>query len=160
MGVGKSAVCRNLNKNINASVWLDGDWCWMMNPFVVNEENRKMVISNIVYLLRNFLSNSSFEYVIFDWVMDHEEIFEAILQELKDMDFELHKITLTCSEDCLRTRIKSDIDMNFRSEDSIEKSIERLRRYDELDTKKIDTTNVSIRETVEKVKKVLGVSEV
>ena len=40
MGVGKT-------KKLQNSVWLDGDWCWMINPFVVNEENKRMVINNI-----------------------------------------------------------------------------------------------------------------
>jgi len=131
----------------------------MMNPFIANEENRKMVEGNIIYMLRSFLSNSSFEYVIFDWAMDREEIFEIILRELKDLDFELYKIALTCSEDCLYERIKSDVNTNIRGEDSIEKSVERLRRYDELNTEKIDTTSLSIREVVDAVKNILSVLE-
>src|SRR5476649_2686108 len=59
MGVGKTATCRELNKNLENSVWLDGDWCWMINPFVVNDENKNMVVNNITYLLRNLLTNSS-----------------------------------------------------------------------------------------------------
>ncbi|WP_418717653.1 hypothetical protein [Bilophila wadsworthia] len=35
MGVGKSAVCRELLRQLTPGVWLDGDWCWNMNPFVV-----------------------------------------------------------------------------------------------------------------------------
>lgn len=67
-GAGKTSMCRILNKSIN-SVWLDGDWCWMMNPFIVNAENKKMVEDNIIHLLRNFLTNSSMETVIFSWVI-------------------------------------------------------------------------------------------
>jgi len=37
MGVGKSTISKALYKNLENSVWLDGDWCWMMNPFIVNE---------------------------------------------------------------------------------------------------------------------------
>ncbi len=65
MGVGKTTTCKELNKSLQNSVLLDGDWCWMMNPFVVNEENKKMVIDNITYLLRGFIRNSTIEYVIF-----------------------------------------------------------------------------------------------
>ena len=52
MGVGKSAVCRELLRQLTPGVWLDGDWCWNMNPFVVSEENKRMVLSNITHLLR------------------------------------------------------------------------------------------------------------
>ena len=70
MGVGKSAVCRELLRQLTPGVWLDGDWCWNMNPFVVSEENKRMVLSNITHLLRAYLDNSSYRYVLFCWVMD------------------------------------------------------------------------------------------
>jgi broad-specificity NMP kinase len=40
MGVGKTTTCKELSKKLQNSVWLDGDWCWMIDPFVVNEENK------------------------------------------------------------------------------------------------------------------------
>ncbi len=58
MGVGKTTICKVLYKKLNNSFWLDGDNCWMMNPFVVNEENKAMVLDNIVHVLNNFLKNS------------------------------------------------------------------------------------------------------
>ena len=59
MGVGKTATSKSLYQKLINSVWLDGDWCWMMNPFIANEENKEMVLDNISHLLRNFLMNSS-----------------------------------------------------------------------------------------------------
>ena len=75
MGVGKSAVCRELLRQLTPGVWLDGDWCWNMNPFVVSEENKRMVLSNITHLLRAYLNNSSYRYVLFCWVMDQPLLF-------------------------------------------------------------------------------------
>ena len=37
----------------------------LMNPFVVSEENKRMVLSNITHLLRAYLNNSSCRYVLF-----------------------------------------------------------------------------------------------
>lgn len=155
MGVGKSTVCRELNKRLDKSVWLDGDWCWMMNPFIVNEENKKMVENNIVYLLRNFLMNSSFDYVIFDWVIHKEYIFDSILQRLNDLKFDVTKITLTCSEEALRSRILKDVHENLRDEDCIDRSLERLALYKDMNTEKIDTSDISVSETVDKVIEVI-----
>ncbi|WP_195428225.1 AAA family ATPase [Clostridium sp. D46t1_190503_E9] len=149
MGVGKTTTCKELNKNLQNSVWLDGDWCWMINPFVVNEENKKMVIDNITHLLRGFLTNSTIEYVIFTWVIHKEEIYNDILEPLKDLDFESIKITLTCSEEKLRSRILSDVQINLRDEESINRSIEYLSLCKDMKTKEIDTTNLSILEVVE-----------
>lgn len=63
-GVGKSTVSKELHTSLSKSVWLDGDWCWMMNPWMITEENIKMVERNINYLLRSYFSNSTFDYII------------------------------------------------------------------------------------------------
>lgn len=147
MGVGKSSVCKELNKRIDKSVWLDGDWCWMMNPWVFNDENKKMVEDNIAFLLNNFLTNSTFEYVIFNWVIHREEIFKLILDRLEDYKFKLYKVTLICSESALVKRMKEDC----RSTEVIGVSLQRLKAYKSMSTIKIDTTNKSIQETVDKI---------
>lgn len=35
MGVGKTAVCRQLVRLCAPAAFLDGDWCWMLEPFTV-----------------------------------------------------------------------------------------------------------------------------
>ena len=65
MGVGKSSVCRALHQRLTPSVWLDGDWCWNLNPFEVTEETKAMAMDNIAHLLGSFLRCSQTEYVIF-----------------------------------------------------------------------------------------------
>ena len=150
MGVGKSTISKALYKNLENSVWLDGDRCWMMNPFVVNDENKKMVEDNIVYLLSNFLRNSSLEYIVFNWVIHEESIFDLLLNRLKDFDFELYKITLICSEEVLRNRIVEDF-KNGRGDRNLENSLKRLELYRNMDTIKIDTSNKKIDETIEEI---------
>ena len=44
MGIGKSTITEELSKQTKQSVYLDGDWCWMMNPFIVNEENKDCLL--------------------------------------------------------------------------------------------------------------------
>lgn len=158
MGAGKSAVCRELNKRLNKSVWLDGDWCWMMNPFTVNEENKTMVENNINFLLRSFLTNSSIEYVIFDWVIHKEEIFDLILEKLIDMEFDLFKITLTCSEEALKKRLQKDIKKGLRDKGCINRSVERLSLYENMKTIKIDTSNLSVNEAADKVVEIVSIN--
>ena len=150
MGVGKSTISNALYKSLENSVWLDGDWCWMMNPFVVNDENKKMVEDNIIYLLSNFLRNSSLEHIVFNWVIHEESIFDLLLNRLKDFDFELYKITLICSEEVLRNRIVEDF-KNGRGDRNLENSLKRLELYKNMDTIKIDTSNKKIDETIEAI---------
>ena len=54
MGVGKTAACQALKRLLPGSVFLDGDWCWDADPFVVNDETKAMVEDNICHLLNNF----------------------------------------------------------------------------------------------------------
>ena len=53
MGVGKTTTCRILKNQLKNSAFLDGDWCWDMNPFSVTYETKKMVLDNICYVLNN-----------------------------------------------------------------------------------------------------------
>lgn len=151
MGVGKTTVGRLLTQKLQPSVFLDGDWCWDMNPFVVNEENKAMVVDNITHLLKAYLNNSGYEYVIFCWVIHQEEIFSQILEPLRGIDFELHKITLMCSEAALRTRLELDVQNGIRQPDVIERSVARLPLYELMDTVKIDVSGISARNAAEQI---------
>lgn len=151
MGVGKTTTCEKLNNCLERSVWLDGDWCWMMNPWIINDENKTMVIKNITYQLRNFLISSTFNYVIFSWVIHKEEISNTILDNLKDLDYELYKITITCSQEVLKRRMI----IGDRSQDGIKESLKRLDMYTNMDTIKIDTTDMTVDEAVNEIKLIL-----
>ena len=60
MGAGKTTVCRALKSILDFSVFLDGDWCWDMNPFTVNTETKRVVMDNIVYVINNFIHCSAY----------------------------------------------------------------------------------------------------
>lgn len=151
MGVGKSTVCRELYTQLENAVWLDGDWCWLMHPLVLSEENKQMVQDNIKYILRNYLKNSSLPYVIFSWVIHQEKIFELILRELNDLEFELYKITLVCSEVALIQRMS----IGGRTEENIKGSVKRLPLYQDMNTIKIDTTDLKIPKIVSEIKAII-----
>lgn len=156
MGAGKTTVCNELLKALSKSVFLDGDWCWNMNPFIVTEETKTMVIDNITHLLKNFLICSEYEYVIFCWVMHQETIFEDILNRLSDVEFKLHKITLMLSKKALQDRLLKDISNNVRTHNIIERSIQRLELYEKMDTVKIDVSLKSPREVAKEIIQYIG----
>jgi len=147
MGTGKTTICKILYKKLNNSVWLDGDWCWMMNPFKVTEENKRMAEDNITYLLNNFLENPDFEYVIFSWVMHNENIFDVLLEKLQKNEFQRYKISLVCSPEELKKRMLKD----GREEKDIEMSLGRLKSYERMNTIKVDTTNTAVEKTVNEI---------
>lgn len=151
MGVGKTAVSRELHGILQPSVMLDGDWCWDINPFAASEENKKMALDNIAFLLDSFLANSSLRYVIFCWVIHLPEIYGEIFGRMKARDYELRRFTLTCSEAALRARLARDVSRGARAGDIIERSVQRLPLYDRMDTVKIDVGRISARQAAEQI---------
>lgn len=152
-GVGKSTVSKLLNQEIENSAWLDGDWCWMMNPFIVNEENKAMVESNIYHHLNNYLKNSSLKIIIFSWVIGHDQLMDKIISNIDIGSVYTYKITLMCDDDILRQRLHID----GRSEERIENSIERQKNYHLMNTVKIDTSKLSVEETVKEIGAIIGI---
>lgn len=156
MGVGKTTICKALYKKLDNSFWLDGDNCWMMNPFVVNEENKKMVLENITYLLNNFLKNSSSEYVLFNWVIPTDEIMNDVLDRITEKDISTYKITLMSSKDALVRRIGKDIKNGIRDKGNIKRSLERFDLYKSMNTIKVDTTKKSIEDIVNEIIEIIN----
>lgn len=155
MGIGKSTVTAALNEELDNSVMLDGDWCWQMHPWQFTEENKKMVLKNIQFLLQSFIDNSSFEFIIFCWVMDHQEIIEDVLAGLKLSDTEVISISLVASPQKLTENIQADIVKGLRDFDSIAAAIARLENYRGVESIKIDTTALDIPATVAEIKKLI-----
>ncbi|MEG0295631.1 MAG: AAA family ATPase [Clostridium sp.] len=156
MGVGKTTICKKLYKALPNTFWLDGDWCWMMNPFIVNEENKRMVLENISFQLKNFLKNSSSEYVVFNWVIHSDEIMDDLLKLLDGLEFDLYKITLMCSKEKLIERIENDIRLGLRDEANVSRSLEKFNLYAAMDTIKVDTTGKTIEMIVDEIKDIVN----
>ena len=149
MGVGKTATSRELQKLLPNCVFLDGDWCWDMSPFIVNDETKNMVVDNISYLLNNFISCSVYENVIFCWVMHEQGILDDVLSRLHKDDCILYKFSLVCSEQALISRITRDVERGIRTEDLISRSVSRLKNYYKMDTEKVDVSGISAQEAAE-----------
>ena len=97
MGVGKSRVCRCLQERLRPSAYLDGDWCWDMNPFRVTEETKAMVLDNICHLLQSFLRCSAYQNIVFCWVMHQQGILDSILRGLDLGGCSVQAVSLVCS---------------------------------------------------------------
>lgn len=156
MGVGKTSVCQELLRILSPSVFLDGDWCWNMSPFVVNDETRGMVLGNIAYLLNSFLHCSAYRHVIFCWVMHETSIVEDVLGRLDLADARFSLFTLTAAPQALEERLRRDIAAGKRSPDVLERSLKRLPLYEGMNSRKIDVSAISSRKAAELVADMLG----
>ena len=143
MGVGKTATCRELQEILPRNVFLDGDWCWDMHPFVVTGETKAMVNSNIVHLLNGFLACSEFENVIFCWILHEQHILDDLMNAMNLNDCTTHCFSLVCTEQALVERLNRDIVAGKRGSDITERSVPRISLYDKLDMVKIDVSTIS-----------------
>ena len=151
MGVGKTTVCRELKNQLHRSVFLDGDWCWDMNPFVVTEETKAMVLDNITALLGNFLRCSAYDHVIFSWVMHQQSIVDTILGRLDLTDVKVVSVSLVCGREVLLQRLYRDVEAGIRQPDILLRSPQRLNLYDSMNTEKIDTSHATVAQAVQEI---------
>lgn len=149
MGIGKTTVCRILKKKLDNCVFLDGDWCWDMDPFQVTPETKKMVLGNIIFLLNSFIHCPAYGNVVFCWVMHEQKIIDDILSGLDTAEWEVKLFSLICSREALVERLKKDVETGIRTEDVIARSMERLPLYENLDTVKIDVSALTPEQTAE-----------
>ena len=151
MGTGKTTAGRLLKKKLSRCVFLDGDWCWDMDPFLVTPETKAMVLENIRFLLNQFLHCPAFDNIVFVWVMHQQEIWEEILGGLDLRGCCLHTVSLVCGEEELKNRLEKDVAAGLRTKDVIGRSTAYLGLYEKLDTEKLDVTGLSAEETAEKI---------
>ena len=156
MGVGKTSVCRQLNRDLENSVFLDGDWCWNADPFVVTDETKEMVMDNICHLLNNFLRCTAYQNVVFCWVMHEQSILDELLSRLHTEECGVFAVSLVCRPEELERRLRLDVERGLRTLDVIARSLPRLPLYGTLRTEKIDVSDMSVQEAAGAVARLAG----
>lgn len=151
MGVGKTAVSRELLRMLPRCAFLDGDWCWTMQPFIVTDETKAMVTDNIAHILGSFLRCSEFDHVVFCWVMHQQEIIDGLLARLPMDGVRFVNISLTCTQETLASRIEQDVIAGLRDKSAIQRSLSYLPLYESVDSIKLDTTELSPAEAAEQI---------
>ncbi|MFA5342157.1 MAG: AAA family ATPase [Clostridia bacterium] len=153
MGAGKTAVSNELSLILKDNVLLEGDWAWKMNPFVVNDETKEMVMDNICFLLNSYIKCSIYENIIFCWVMHEQWIIDRILSHLNLRDVNMYLFTLMPDKEALIKWIQKDINQGARKPDIIKRSIEYLEKYDKIESIKIDVSKHTPKQTAKIIAK-------
>lgn len=151
MAVGKTAVCRELKHLAAPCAFLDGDWCWDMEPFQVTAETKAMAQENIAFLLGQFLRCPAYETVIFCWVMHQQEILDGLLARLPLEGVEVFSLSLLAKPETLREHIRGDVERGLRTWDVLDRSLERLSHYGELNTYKLWVDGLTAREAAQQI---------
>ncbi len=151
MGAGKTAVGTALHQLLPRSAFLDGDWCWMLRPFVVTDETKAMVLDNIVHLMNNFIHCSVVDNVIFCWVMQEKAIAGEILSRLDLSGCQFELFTLSCSAEVLRRRLEADVAAGKRQPDAVERGLSYLSYYAGMDSTHIFTDRLTPAQAAEEI---------
>ena len=105
--VGKTTVGQQLFEQYENSAYLDGDWCWCVNPFSVTDKRLRNGDKSMSFVLSNYLE-SEFDYVFFaSVVLTDPQIRENILKGITATNYEIIGFTLTCTEETLTARHRS-----------------------------------------------------
>lgn len=167
-GSGKTTVSLKLTDHLKGSVMLDGDWsAWQGINWHYSKEIIDIQLKNICFTLRNFLEIDDFENIIFCWVLASPEPQQIILDSLKDYDFNFYNISLICDEKTIYNRLlkrelKNYPKQNYQSckrqiEDVFNRSKSVINLYSQLDTTKINVSNISSEQVMKKILNILNI---
>jgi len=148
-GIGKSTVCRAVFERLRHSALLESEWCRMTNPFEWNEQTIALATHNITHMLRGYLSCAWLDYVIFPYGFHgpRQQIWNAVLDNLQDIPYIFTPLALTCAEDENIARMARD----GRDPARISRALAARDIYTGLPYPSIDTTHLTIEESVEQV---------
>jgi hypothetical protein len=91
--------------------------------------------------------------VLFFWVIPREDLSGYIVKKMRehDLSFELKKITLMCTDDQLKERMRLD----GRDTNTIEKSIVYQDAFRLMNTIKVDTSGLTVLEIIDELLKII-----
>ena len=78
--------------------------------------------------------------------MHQQAIVDEIQSRLPLENVQVHRISLVCTPEALCARLQADIAAGLRKPDVIDRSLAYLPLYEHLNTRKLDTTGLTIEE--------------
>jgi len=148
MGVGKTTIGKILSTKLDYSTYIEGDLGWKNIPFILTEENKRKVLTNIINLVAEAFLD--YDTVILGWVMDNQQSIDTITNTFSKKDVKIFNFSLIASPEAITSRLKADFKNNIRKDDGvIERSIKRLPLFNNINSIKIDTTFLTTEKIVD-----------
>ena len=144
-GVGKSTTLKLLHNKLPKLALLDADDVWRISEDLALEGTRSIAISNVVGVLRGYFQ-AGCEVGILSWVFARSPLYEPVTAALKDTVDAVHQLYLVASPEALTQRLGERGDLH-----RLDYSISRLELIQQLPYPKIDTTDLSPTEVVERI---------
>jgi len=151
-GIGKSTICRALNRTMQQSAFVDSDYCRMINPFEFSDEIKKVVENNMTALLTNYFNCQAVNNVIFHYGFHgpRKQIFDNIITNLlrAGISYQFIPIIFECDIEENIRRARKD----GRDEARIKYGIEASRDiYNQYNYPRLDITHLSVDEAVNRL---------
>jgi len=155
-GVGKTTVGKELSKTLSKNIFLDGDWLfWSNNPFNYSPTFMDITYQNTISILKSFLSCGEFDNVILCRSLHSKSGMQRIASALSQKDVKTHKFTLLCDKEVWKKRFFG-VSENKRDEKLLKEfESDYYHMYNDMDTQKVDTTNLTVEQVAELLKKSL-----
>lgn len=143
MGVGKSAVCRELLRQLTPGRLAGRRLVLEHEPFC--RFGRKQTDGAVQYHASAQSLSEQFELPLRAVLLGHGSAppFRGRARPLRDIPFTLHSFSLVCTEQVLRERLERDVRDGIREADVIPRSLRRLPAYAALPTCKLDVTSLT-----------------
>ena len=156
-GTGKSSLCRHLFSTTDSCAWLDGDWCWMINPWRPKTKHEKRYAEqSMIRILRGYLADDSdIKIVLFSWVMSSAGMFDLISDPLSDLPLQLTKIALVCDSPELQRRLS--VDGRRQTQIQSPPQGDAFRKMSTAGVVVIDTTSLSIAQVADQVRQLANI---
>jgi broad-specificity NMP kinase len=134
-GVGKTTVAPLVAERLSSCAWVEADELWRMSPVVVDDRTRRMVESNIVHVLREFL-DAAYEHVVLCWVLHDRALIERLVRAVASDAVATSVVHLVATPDVVRARVEHASDRGR----SVERALEKLAQIEALPYRRIDTS--------------------
>lgn len=153
MGVGKTTTCLALIDRLQPAAFLNGDWCWTMKPWTVNDRSIAMVERNIAFVLRGYLANPDIGTVIFGWVMHRAEGFS---QAPDCVGGAATRNCMSCRWSARPRHWPRASAPMPRSPGALAGSLDRLPMYRDMPWPKIDVSAIGADEAADRIAAMVG----
>jgi len=141
-GAGKSTLAHALTLKLPNSAILNGDWLWQLSPLTVNYENKKMILTNIQFILNSFINNSQIDHIIFYWLLDEQKTINDITADLNLKDVKIIPISLLPS---MKNLIVD------KEPTEIQATLDHLLKFQGLSTIKYDSSDKSAENIADEI---------
>lgn len=149
-GVGKTAVSQALFSSMAGSAWLDGDWCWMVNPYKGKTQDQKRYAEKAFgYILDGYLNDANTQYVLFSWLIRHNFMFDLVTSQIKSKGYGLYKFVLTCDD---RQVYQSRMRRGGRRSGQVNEPVD-MDAYRALDAYAIDVSTKTVHQAAEEIRR-------